>query len=126
MSFSATRPIYSYKCQVKILFRKYMAAMLLLTAALIFIVIKIRSFIYSYRVKSLASQLYKELKNDLDRMGSGASAGISEKEIYQKFMSTDALKSAVRRDNLTFMDLVMPQLDKLRRNDSKISIVERV
>ena len=110
---------------MKILFRKYLAAIIFSTAIFIFLVIKMRNCLYDYRVNQLSSHLYKELKSELDRMGSGAATGISEKEIYQKYLSTDAFKNTVRRDNLTFMDRVMPKLDQLRRKDSKIIQIER-
>ena len=62
MNFSASEPIYSYNCQARLLLKKHLATIIFATIALTAVTVKVRSWIYSYRVQGLAKHLYKELK----------------------------------------------------------------
>lgn len=85
VTFSANEPTFTLKCYMRLLFKKYSLLIFVSMAGLVALILKIRAWLYNYRVGSLANHLYKELKGDLDGMGRGASAGISEKEIFHKY-----------------------------------------
>lgn len=127
MSFISREASFTYKCQLQIAFKKYFALILVATAAMITLGLKIRTWLYNYRISALASNLYSDVKRDLEALGRGSSNEMTEKEIYQRYLQSGAnYATGVQRSNLTFVDYVLPKLEQLRRNDAKISTIERM
>ena len=85
-SFHANTPTLSFSCSVKHSIRDHLVMIVGGIGLVIYIVLKIRSWLFNRKAYALSNEVYDALKADLQGMDKGMK-GISEKDMLDKFMT---------------------------------------
>ena len=120
----ADQPSLTFKCRVKILIREYLFAIIASTVGLFIAVRKFQTWKYSKSIGAASRDLYQSLFTDLTAMGHGVN-GISDREIFNKYLALPG-NTGVKRDEATFSKSILPGLEQMRRDDRKITTIERM
>ena len=103
------------KCRFKMFLREYIFGIIVTTAVMGFILMKIMQCLRNRRIYSLARSIYNEVKTNLVENPNG----LSESDILRKYLAYPRKNDPLVRDETTFRHSVWPILEGLRRKDTQ-------